>query len=380
MFLCLFAVLIGRGENMVLNDTVSESVLDGVALHDSVRVASDSAFMSLPWYSQLVDNGFRIHDPRIKYPKFPRFLLKVYDWGDKTFNSYDTDYVVGAHKNWKVMLKNYNWMTSYMMFFQKDHTLHMRSDIYNDVGAYICFMAVSLGYTAKVDNLIGHGRKTRENFNISFTSSLFSASFNRWTTKGDMKITHLGNYNDGHSFTYGFDAVELKSISGEAYYFFNHKKYSQAAAYCFSKYQLKSAGSWMIGVAFNHQTLNMDFSALPQEMKDYLPSLDDSYRFRFNDYDVMGGYGHNWALVPRRWLLNLTVLPSIGYRYSYRDSSDGKRDLFSTNLRAMFSAVYNHKALFATLTARFDGHLYFNNNYTLFDSIESLSFVVGARF
>lgn len=98
---------------------------------------SDSAaFAALPWYKQLWNNGFRIHDKNVNYPAFPRFLLKVYDWGDRTFNSYDTDYVVGTGKNWKLLVNNYNWMESYMMLFsmRSRDMLHIRSEIYNDLG------------------------------------------------------------------------------------------------------------------------------------------------------------------------------------------------------------------------------------------------------
>ncbi|MDE6205419.1 MAG: hypothetical protein K2F66_04800, partial [Duncaniella sp.] len=51
------------------------------------------------WIKQLIDNGFRIHDEGVCYPRFPRFCLNVYNWGDRTFNSYDTTYVVGTGKN-----------------------------------------------------------------------------------------------------------------------------------------------------------------------------------------------------------------------------------------------------------------------------------------
>lgn len=373
----LFLVAItGSGENICILDSIPTEIEESVT--DTFN--PDSVFSRLPWWQQLYDNGFRIHDPRINYPKFMRLCLDVYNWGDKTFNSYDEEYVVGVGKNWKATIKNYNWMTSYMMFFEKDKALHMRSDIYNDLGAYLNFMAVSIGYTAKVDDLIGHSIKTRKNFNFSFTSSLFSAQFNYWKTMGDVKITRLGDYNDGKSFAYDFNNIRLRSYAGEVYYFGNHLKYSQAAAYCYSKYQLKSAGSWIVGLGFNHQTLDMDFSSLPQEMHQALPNLDNIYRFRFNDYDVMGGYGYNWVPRPRTWLVNGTILPSIGYRYSYRDSSEGQKNMFSTNIRAQFSILYNHRALFINLLGRFDGHLYFNNNYTLFDSIESLSLIAGVRF
>ena len=179
---------------------------------------------------------------------------------------------------------------------------------------------------------------------------------------------------------YDFDNIDHKATTGEFYYFLNNKKYSQAAAYCYSKYQLKSAGSAILGFVFNSQSVNLDFSDLPKEMKDYLPNLDPIYRFKYADYSIIAGYGHNWALSPRRWLANLTVLPSLGYRHSYSGSSEGSKDMLALNFKMRFSFVYNHKALFASLNGKFDGDLFFNKSYSFFDSTESLSLIVGCRF
>lgn len=356
--------------------------LDTLSVTLSGNAEIDSAeFARMGWMKQLYETGFRIHDPRINYPKAMRFFLKIYDWGDKTFNSYDPDYVVGSGKNWKGMVKNYNWMESYMMMFSI-HTrdmLHIRSEIFNDLGFHLSFMAVSLGYTAKVNNWAG-SQSSRSNFNFNFTSSRFSANIDILSTEGDTHITHFGQYNDGRSFNYKFDDIKHKSFSGEVYYFLNHLKYSQAAAYCFSKYQLKSAGSAIIGFALNNQRIYMDFSSLPEDMKKFLPSLDNLYRFRYCDYGLLAGYGHNWALKPRKWLLNLTAIPSVGFRHSYSDSSEGKKNMLAANVRLRFALVYNHKALFASLNGRFDGHLFFNSRYAFFNSTESVSMIVGARF
>lgn len=355
-------------------DTV-RSTLDGKAIIDSAE------FARMGWVKQLYETGFRIHDPRINYPRTMRFFLKVYDWGDKTFNSYDTAYVVGSGKNWKIMTKSYNWMESYMMMFSI-HTrdmLHIRSEIYNDLGFHLSFMAVSLGYTAKVNNWAGQ-TSNRSNFNFNFTCSRFSANIDILSTSGDTRITHFGQYHDGKTFNYKFNDINHKSFSGEAYYFLNHMKYSQAAAYCFSKYQLKSAGSAIIGFAFNNQRIRMNFSTLPSEMKEFLPSLENNYRFRYCDYGILAGYGHNWVLRPRKWLINLTAIPSVGFRHSYSDSSEGKKNMLAANMRARLALVYNHKALFASLGGRFDGHLFFNSRYAFFNSTESVSMIVGARF
>lgn len=354
------------------NDTIASDTIAVSQIADSVRTGS--------WYRQLKDNGYNFNEPGIDYPAFIRFCLKVYNWGDKTFNSYDPEYVANVGKNWKLTAKSYNWMKSYTMFFKKDERLRLRSDIYNDVGAYVSFMALSVGYTAKLDNLIGHSIKKRENFNFNFTSALFSASFNYYKTIGDAKIIKFGNYPGLKSSKMNFDALRTESYSGLAYFFFNHMKYSHAAAYSCSKYQLKSSGSAILGLSFNYQSIDMDFSTLPADMKAYLPALKDVYKFRYNDYDVMGGYGYSWVPRPRRWLVNVTILPSLGYRHSYHNSTEGSRDMLSTSMRSMFSVVYNHNDMFANLNGAYDGRLYIGRGFTFWDSMQSLSLTLGFRF
>jgi len=349
--------------------------------NDSIPVADSLAFASMPWYKQLYDTGFRLHDSRISYPKFARFLLGIYDWGDRTFNSYRPEYVQGTGKNWKLTGKSYNWMESYMMLFSENSkdALHIISDIYTDVGLYISFMAASVGYTAKTSDIFGGKKNNRSNFNFNFTCSRIFANLDITSTKGNTHITKFGEYK-GDDLPYSFDAISHKMVSAEAFYIFNFGRYSHAAAFCYSKYQLKSAGSWLLGFSYSHQNINMDFSSLPDEMKQYLPGLGMNYRYRYNDYGVCGGYAYNWAIYPRRWLLNVTLLPAIGYRQLFHDSADDNRAMLALSGHARFGVVYNHKALFASLMGRFDGNFYFTKRYTFFNSIESLSLIVGARF
>lgn len=359
-----------------LIDTV-RTTLDGKAHIDSAE------FEKMGWEQQLYETGFEINNPKIKYPPFVRFAIKVYDWGDRTFNSYNPEYVIGTGKNWKAVVNTYSWMETYMMLFSKNMSglLHIRSDLYNDIGLHLSFMAVSIGYTAKIKNW-GPGQSKRKNLNFNFTCSRLSANIDFTSTKGGTHITHFGDYNSGKSLNYPFNDILHRSFSGEAYYFFNNLKYSQAAAYCFSKYQLKSAGSWIAGFSFNSQKINMDFSSLPEDMKQFLPSLDNQYRFIYTDYSIVGGYSHNFVLRPKKWLINLTALPSLGFRHSYRRSSEGRRSMVALNGHARFSLVYNHRALFASLAGRFDANLFFNGsyNYAFFNSTESLSAIIGCRF
>lgn len=128
------------------------------------------------WIKQLIDNGFRIHDEGVCYPRFPRFCLNVYNWGDRTFNSYDTAYVVGTGKNWKLQGKSYNWMETSTIMFPKQSSVNMHSDLYSDAGFSLNFMAVSIGYMWNINKLFTDPTN-RRTFNLDFTCSRFSLNY-----------------------------------------------------------------------------------------------------------------------------------------------------------------------------------------------------------
>lgn len=329
------------------------------------------------WADQLIKSGFHINDPRIDYPRFLRFCVKVYNWGDRTFNSFDPAYVTGTGKNWKILGKSYNWNQSYALLFSKDKRIQIASDITSDIGLSLHFMALSIGYTVNTNELLAHPDSRRHTFEFSFTSGRFTASLLNITTHGGATITRFGDYHHNHH----FNKIWQTSTMADIYYFFNPHRYSHAAAYCFSKYQLRSAGSWLLGVNAAKQNIAFDFKGLPDEMQEQLPSFLSRY-YRFHNYDIClaGGYAYNWVIRPRRWLFNVTAIPMIGYKHQFADSGAPRKDALSSNFKCTFALVYNHRAFFAGLSGYFDGRLYYTRGMAFFNSQESLTLQVGARF
>lgn len=380
---CVLLVVLAGSVRVFAEEEPTDSLgfeADPIALETGTDSLAAEPRSSTRWIKQLWENKFHINDPSIDYPRFPNFLRKVYNWGDKTFNSYDSTYVVPTGKNWKLLWKSYNWANSYMMIFPERQSVWMQSDMNADIGASLCFMAVSVGYTFNANDFLKNNNTKRRNFNFNFTCALFSGDINYSSTDGGVKIRKFGKFNNGHHVDIPMDNVTNKTLTAKLFYFFNHKKYSHAAAYCYSKYQLKSSGTWIAGLSTARQEIGIDFSTLPPDILDNIPALTLDYRFHYRDYNIIGGYAHNWVLHPRRWLINLTVLPSIGYKHTYEDATVGKRDMFSTNMNVNFSVVYNHRALFCAVNGRFDGFLYFTKDFTFMNSQESLLATVGMRF
>lgn len=71
---------------------------------------------------------------------------------------------------------------------------------------------------------------------------------------------------------------------------------------------------------------------------------------------------------------------AVGYKRTFEDATDGKRSLIANNYKISLSAVYNHKKLFASAQARFNGYLYYNSSFTHFSTFSSLTLIVGMRF
>lgn len=332
------------------------------------------------WIKQLIANRFQIHDSTVCYPKFPRFCLSVYNWGDRVFNSYDHEYVIGTGKNWKLQAKSYNWLETSTMVFPKGSPILMHSDLYSDAGFSLSFMAASIGYMWNINSIFSEPTK-RRTFNFDFTCSRFSVNYQSVSSEGGMIITRFGDYDDGRHIRYKFSDCSLDSKTLDAYYFFNHRRYSQGAAYSFSKYQLKSAGTALVGVNFTEQKINMDFSSLPDAMLESSPLVSTTYRSHYRSYSAMGGYAYNWVLRPRKWLVNVTAMAAIGYKQLIDNEEVAQTsEAVASMTRLNVSAIYNHKWLFASLTMKGYAFLNFNSDVAHMNSIVSFMATAGVRF
>lgn len=339
------------------------------------------------WVQQLYKANFRINDPRIHYPKFANFCRKVYNWGNDTFNTYDTTYVVGTGKNWKIMVNSTNWLQGFGYLFEQesDNKSHLdrvtiRSNINSDLGISLNFMAVGIGHTWNVNQIFGHSSAPRSTWNFNFTCALFSAELQTLSTKGNAYIERFGQYQDGKRLHIPFNDVSQKMLTIQAYYFFNHRKYSQAAPYTFSKYQLRSAGTWLLGLKYSDQDITMDFSSLPREILESKPtSIPLFNHFKYHEIGIIGGYAFN-AVMPHHWLFNITATPSLALRRSLSSTDNKFSQLISTGLTGRTALTYNHRALFASLQIQANIGFIFNAGYSFFNARESVSLIVGARF
>ena len=349
------------------------------ALVDSFKTEYGRDFWKLAALSGKLD----LKDETIKYPRFIKWAVDVYNWGDRTFNTYDTAYVVGTGKKWKLQIKQDNWLDFYHLKQPENLRIGMASDLAPNIGASITYMAVSFGYSMNVDNLIAHEPVKHKRFDFSFVCSLIAldAYYNKNT--GNTNINRLNDYRNYNIFKYDykFSGLTLESYGIDMYYFFNNKKYSQGAAYSYSKYQKKSAGSAISGISLSRQNVMIDFNSLPESIIDRLPNDRRNYHIFYNDYCIMLGYGYNWVF-KKNWLFNVTVIPCIGFNHSLSSNEDEayRKDKFSMNVKTKLALVYNHNRFYYSINGRYDGHFYRAKEYQFINSFTNLAFIAGFRF
>ena len=330
------------------------------------------------WWRAMKHGKVDVTGKTIHYPKFLRFAWRAYKWGDRAFNSYDSAYVVGTGKNWKLILSSNNWVDTYMGEPFADSWVEMRSNLTSNVGVQLSFMAVSIGFTVGLSDLI-HGGTKSQKVDFSFTCARFSADAYYMENSRPATVWFKDKVS-GEKLTFrDFGGFKRKSYGMSAYYIFNNRHYAQAAAYCFSKYQRRSAGSLIAGVRLLHRDMSIDVQELPDFARESLNTDAELPRFLYNDYCVMVGYGYNWVM-GKKWLLNLTLAPYTGYRKMIATQHEDRASDWSINLKARMGLVYNHKQFFMGMQSYADIHRYKSEQHNFLGSIIDCTIMAGIRF
>lgn len=330
------------------------------------------------WKRALQHGKIDINDTTIHYPSFLEFCAKVYRWGDQTFNSYDSTYVVSTGKNWKLMVKNNNWASSCNGHIaDEDSRISMFSNLTSSFGGQISFMAVSLGYMMNLNDLFSGNKVKNKKLDLSFTCSRLHLSYYDYRADYPYYIHKFAQIPSSDIRGYKFRGMSQTQQGVNLYYIFNHRHYSQAAAYCFSKYQRKSSGSFIAGFHLFNENVTMNFNEIRVKFPD--ADIFDDLSYKYRGYSALIGYGYNWVL-GKNWLFNITAVPGFGYRTTHPSSTEGSFDFWSCDYRAKIGLVLNRNKFFYGLHLFTEGHWYLTNRNSVFNANHDLNVVAGFRF
>lgn len=362
-------------------DPVLELLPDNIEEEAPVQLA-ETATRDNPDFciNRLRAKNFQIQDTTIIYPKFLGFCVNVYNWADRTFNTYDHDYVQPSGKKWKVMWKNSNWFDSYALDMPDNVHMRMLSSLYMSTGPYLSFMAVTVGYAANLNRLITKEPTRQKRYDFSFSTALFEVDLYYTRNRDGTRVRRFEPYDQGRYIDVRFPSLQLKNYGAAAFYFFNHGRYYQGAAYNYSKIQKRSQGSFILGLSVSHQDISFDLSTLPEEMVDYLPKGEPlNFNFVYNDYCIIAGYGYNWAF-GSHWVLNFTGMPAFGLKHCSADNGDGRKNLPAVNLAARSGVAYNLQNFFVGVNGYITANWYINEKISFINAVGSFGVATGLRF
>lgn len=327
------------------------------------------------WWRAMKHGKVNFKDSTMGYPKFVNFCYKVYKWGDKAFNSYDTAYVVPTGKNWKLTLKNQNWIDNYSGGLDGNHAM-FTSGAASNIGLYLSFMAVSVGYSLDVDRIFG-AKGTSQMMEFSFTCARFTAEAHKITNTGRMSTRVKldgGEWKKGEK----LDALRRESMGVSATYFFNNRKYARAAAYCYSKFQRRSAGSALAGFSIVNYDFKVDTEKLTPDQAQKFEYVGVAH-MRYTDYCLRGGYAHNWVL-GSKFLLNVTALAGMGVKHIHSTKYMASGNTGALVAGGNFALTYNHKRYFASLQSNVNTSLYITGKRHFGYTVADFTTVFGIRF
>ena len=341
-----------------------------------------SAIIMLTAVSQHTQGLSLALDSIATWGKFPRFCVNTYRWGDKFFNTYDSAYVEGTGYKFNLKFKTDTWLDNYVFEMPDNYRMTMVSDFCSSAGFWATYLALSVGYDINVSQYIGGSATSRKRYQFRFNCALLSADFYWITNDVGTKIKSFGQRDDMQRYDLRFTGINTSIFGVDAYYHFNNKKYSRAAAFNYSKIQKRSQGSFYLGLSYWKQDFTFNFQELPDELRKQLPQEWAEFNYIYHNssynYSARLGYGYNWVF-HRHWLLGISESPILGIK---KGTLNGERPHISVSLynRAQLSLIWNNRKWFAGIIGHVENGLFFNKKSSLYSGVYSVEASVGYRF
>lgn len=253
-----------------------------------------------------------------------RFIPELIDDIVRFVNAFDTTYIQRNRFKGMLFAKNVNFFQRIRLSAQNDagvqQSLTLAPAHAVKVGPLVGWGPFVVGYTFGV--VSDHYRSRSSEYNIAAYNSKVGFDLNYIHSRGNFNIRKATGFEgiDRHSIRGArVEAMTSNLLALNFYYVLNHRHFSYPAALSMSTVQLKSAGSWLIGLRFDRQRLHFDAEKIETLLKSINPQakMIDELKISSLHYRQGGislGYAYNW--VPAKgWLISAGATPSLGFKY-----------------------------------------------------------------
>ncbi len=307
----------------------------------------------------------------------------------KEFNAIDTTFISPNLYNLAFMLEHSTWLEHYRLGIRDNanrQSLNFAPNASFKLGVYFGWRWIFLGYTFDAEDLFGghKGKKKKTEMALNIYSSKFGVDLFYRKTGSDFKLRSANGFNLPSSFrALDFDGLQSHIKGLNAYWIFNHKRFSYPAAYSQSTNQRRSAGSLMAGFSYSRHKITFDPNQLPDGIREHLQDAMLFRKIKYSDYSLSIGYGYNWVFA-KNCLANLSLTPAIGYKQAKIDDTPNTdrhwmKDI-NFDLITRAAVVYNTNKYFVGTSLVMHTYDYRKRDFSLTNSFATLRVYAGFNF
>lgn len=229
-----------------------------------------------------------------------------------TVRGVDPNYIVSPERPWQIIVNGNIGQSEMKMktsgeIFGLTYELEprMKTEPSRHVGLWAGYRGYGLGYSVNV------GGDQGSNFMIGISGRSYGLNLRLHSFENDMPDLTFDT-GDGPTETQGESAlvepIKVHTVIADAFYLFNGKHFSYAAAYDQSVIQIRSAGSLMAGVMYYYG--NIDYAS--DKNADLVYLMKGLGRVKLWQACVGAGYAYNW--VPAKgFLVNVMAMPMLTF-------------------------------------------------------------------
>ena len=396
--LMLVSLTIKATTDVVTSATKSEG--SAPVMQDSIRTApgaSRSVSGESLWEGLLrvpVITATKPDSVKIKAAKEEIGEIGVIRHTIREFDRTQDDWIEPQHYEFTVMMQVTRTFENFVLG-SNGQSVTFSPDGQTRIGPYFGWRWFFGGYTFDIKNfsIFNFSESARKEFDLSIYSSQIGIDWFYRRTGSDYKIRDVklgGGIDPGLFEDVPFSGVNVGITGINAYYIFNHGRFSYPAAFAQSTCQKVSCGSWMAGAGYTRNTLDLDFERLNATLSSRLPKgqevkIDSSMAFnvKYSDFSLSLGYGYNWVFA-KNWLFCASAQAALAYKTSYGRTADEKKgfDFSKVNIDGIgrFGMVYNNTKWYAGWSAILHTNNYRTSRFKANNIFGSFNAYVGVNF
>ena len=310
------------------------------------------------------------------------------------FDHLNKSYIEPQHYLFTVMMQathNYDIFTL-RTSGQDAQSVTFAPDMNLRLGPYVGWKWFFAGYTFELGHVNLQRIKQQLDFSIYSSQVGIDIFFRRTGNDYKLRDAYLGDGVETQPLEgLPFSGVKAGIKGFNAYYIFNHGRFSYPAAFSQSTVQKVSCGSWMAGAGYTRNSLDVDHNRLQQLVDDRMGTqtvpLDSGFmlqNIRYANYSFSGGYAYNWVF-HKDWLFGASLQAALAYKKSTAEAAEADVRGFNfqnVNIDGIgrFGIVYNCMRWYTGASVIVHTNNYHKNRFRTNNTFGSMNMYIGYNF